>query len=211
MRWYPGSPAIIAHYLRPGDRFVACDRHPAEAAALEAFLSAAHRTEKPRPAVRAEARDGYEALRAMLPPAARRGLILIDPPFEVPGEFDRLAQCLEDGFRRFATGIFALWFPIKDHAGLRVFTARALGAGFDKTLIAELSVKAAADGTMSGSGLFIANPPFGLSGALAEALPFLAETLTPHHDAGAGAGWRLNEQEGARVIVDRRAGDTRWL
>lgn len=200
IRWYPGSPSIIASSLRPGDAYVACERHPAEAAALGDRLGR-------RPGVRIEERDGYEALRALLPPPARRGLVLIDPPFEAPGEFDRLARALSDGFRRFAGGVFAVWYPIKDHVALRGFARSAVASGFAKRLTVELCVKAPADGAMAGSGLFIANPPFGLGDALQSALPVLAARLA----AGPGGAWRLHETEGEAVLTDAGEGAASWL
>lgn len=211
LRWYPGSPALIAACLRGGDRFVACERHPQEYEALQGALQGASggaaRSGAGCGKIVIERRDGYEALRALLPPTARRGLVLIDPPFEAPGEFDRLATALKDGARRFAHGVFMVWYPIKDHRGLRRFNDAAQGAGFTRHLTAELTVKPAIDGAMAGSGLFITNPPFGLAAALTEALAHLAALLR----TGSQSTWHLSETENGSVNThggNTQAGNT---
>ena len=95
--------------LRPGDRFIACELHPAEALALKREFAGDR-------AVEVRQADGYKVLKALLPPIERRGLVLIDPPFETADEFERLLRALRQGVRRFATGCYALWYPIKDEA-----------------------------------------------------------------------------------------------
>jgi 23S rRNA (adenine2030-N6)-methyltransferase len=187
LRWYPGSPILVAAALRPGDAAKFCELHPEERAALEAALP-------PRGTIKIFDRDGYQAVRAFLPLAARRGLVLIDPPFEQPGEYERLSAALADGLKRFATGVFMLWRPVKDAEGYRALLAALGELGAEKTLVAELRVRAAEPGRLTGSGLVIVNPPFGLHESLAEALPFLAERLA----VGPGAGFSLAAREGAK-------------
>ncbi|MEK7266050.1 MAG: 23S rRNA (adenine(2030)-N(6))-methyltransferase RlmJ, partial [Pseudomonadota bacterium] len=104
LRWYPGSPAIVRDALRPGDSAKFCELHPDEREALEAAIDGDRQ-------VRIYDRDGYQAVRAFLPPPERRGLVLIDPPFEAPGEFERLAGALADGIERWASGVFMIWRP----------------------------------------------------------------------------------------------------
>jgi 23S rRNA (adenine2030-N6)-methyltransferase len=190
-RWYPGSPVIIADALRPGDSAKFCELHPEERAALEASLAG-------RRGVRVYDRDGYQAVRAFLPPTERRGLVLMDPPFEQLGEYDRLAGTLAEGLRRWATGVFMIWRPVKDEAGWRGFL-RATENIVD-TLNVALNIRGPVPDKLTGSGLFIVNPPFGLSTSLAEALPWLAPRLA----IGPGAGWSLVEREGGRTIVDHQ-------
>jgi 23S rRNA (adenine2030-N6)-methyltransferase len=187
LRWYPGSPLLIADALRAGDAAKFCELHVEERAALEAALP-------PRGAIRIFDRDGYHAVRAFLPPASRRGLVLIDPPFEQPGEYERLSGALADGLKRFATGVFMLWRPVKDAEGYRALIAALGASGAEKTLIAELRVRAAEPGKLTGSGLVIINPPFGLYESLAEALPYLSARLA----IGPGAGYSLAAREGAK-------------
>lgn len=191
LRWYPGSPAIVRDALRPGDSLTLCELHPEERAALEAAMESDRQ-------VRIYDRDGYQAVRAFLPPAERRGLVLIDPPFEQPGEYERLAEAVADGVKRWANGIFMIWRPIKDKAGYNEFVRSVEGMAIEKTLAAELSVAPQTENRLTGSGLFFINPPFGLSDALAEILPYLARTLA----IAPGGGWALRETEKGRVIRD---------
>ncbi|MFZ5617385.1 MAG: 23S rRNA (adenine(2030)-N(6))-methyltransferase RlmJ, partial [Pseudomonadota bacterium] len=192
LRWYPGSPAIVRDALRSGDNAKFCELHPEERTALEVAIEG-------DPAVRIFDRDGYQAVRAFLPPAERRGLVLIDPPFEKPGEYDRLAEAVADGVRRWASGIFMIWRPIKDDDGYRRFLNSAAGLSLEKTLFAELSVAPSMENKLIGSGLFVINPPYGLADALARILPYLARRLA----AAPGGGWGLVETEKGRVILDR--------
>src|SRR5258708_5977154 len=104
--FYPGSPLIAAHLLRPQDRLVAIEKHPEEAAALAKALP-------PLANLRSECADGYARLNALLPPPERRGLVLIDPPFEAPDEFQQAARTLGEALPRFANGIYLLWYPPK--------------------------------------------------------------------------------------------------
>ena len=107
LKVYPGSPALLQHWLRPQDRLIACEREPNAARALIARLRGDKRA-------KAVAIDGYTALNAYVPPKERRGLVLIDPPFEQPDEFEQLAQALAGAHRKWPTGLYALWYPVKD-------------------------------------------------------------------------------------------------
>ena len=118
---YPGSPAVIRALLRPDDRLTCCELHPEDAAALRRNF--AHDRQ-----VSVHHRDAWEALGALLPPKERRGLILIDPPFENPQEFTELVTGIVKGHARFRTGVFAAWYPIKHRAPVRGFFARLLDA-----------------------------------------------------------------------------------
>ena len=109
LKVYPGSPALLQHWLRPQDRLIACEREPNAARALIARLRGDKRA-------KAVAIDGYTALNAYVPPKERRGLVLIDPPFEQPDEFEQLAQALAGAHRKWPTGLYALWYPVKDDA-----------------------------------------------------------------------------------------------
>jgi 23S rRNA (adenine2030-N6)-methyltransferase len=133
--------------------------------------------------------DGWQALRALLPPKERRGLILIDPPFEQPGEFQRLVSGLTDGLRRFATGTYMLWLPIKDQHQVAGFESALRQLGLEKLLWAELHIAPITpQGPLSATALAIVNPPYGLADDLGGLLPFLAERLA----ASPGSGdWSL--------------------
>lgn len=189
LRWYPGSPVLIREALRAEDRAKFCELHPEEFAALEAAVANDAR-------VRLFPRDGYEAIRAFLPPSERRGLVHIDPPFEQRDEYEKLVSALKDGMKRFANGISMIWRPVKDEAGYASFLARARALDIGKTLQCELNVLARTEDKLTGSGLFIVNPPFGLAPALEECLRYLARRL----QKGSGAGWSLIEEEAGRTV-----------
>src|SRR5262249_50304807 len=147
-RHYPGSPRFVRSALRAGDRFVACELHPEDALALKREFAGDR-------AVDVRGEDGYQALKALLPPVERRGLGLIDPPFEAADEFDRLTRALRQGLRRFATGCYAVWYPIKDEAAVEDFVESFAGL---KVLRIELRMPPSAEGKLSACGLLIINP-----------------------------------------------------
>jgi 23S rRNA (adenine2030-N6)-methyltransferase len=169
---YPGSPLIAERLLRPSDRLVAIEKHPEEFAALAKVLARGRAVEG----------DGYERLPALLPPLERRGLILIDPPYEAPGEFEDLARAFATAYRRFATGIYLLWYPLKARAEIDALAGELRIAGAAKLLALTLDVgkrAGAAGERLSSTGLFVVNPPFGfdaeMRGALEEILPLLRQ------------------------------------
>ncbi len=166
LRHYPGSPRLVRAALRPGDRLVACERHPQEFLALKREFSGDRAVE-----VREE--DGYHAVKASLPPPERRGLILIDPPFEATDEFERVLRAVRHGLRRFATGCYAIWYPIKDAAAVSAF----LDALSDREpLRLELHMPAP-EGKLGACGLVVLNPPWKFREAMAEALPWISAVL----------------------------------
>ena len=167
IRHYPGSPRFARSGLRAGDRLVACELHPQDGLALKREFAGDQ-------AVDVRDQDGYHVLKALLPPAERRGLVLIDPPFEAADEFDRLTRALRQGLRRFATGCYAVWYPIKDQAAVEDFVEAFAGP---KVLRIELRMPPLADGKLSACGLLIINPPWKFEEAMREALPWVASHL----------------------------------
>jgi 23S rRNA (adenine2030-N6)-methyltransferase len=167
---YPGSPLIAAKLLRVQDRLVAIEKHPEDAVALAAVL-------KPFRKARAQTADGYACLAALLPPLERRGAVLIDPPYETPGEFADVARVLTSALRRFATGIYLVWFPIKSAAEADGFCGEVLAAGPKKALRLDVSIGVPSDERLTSAGLLVINPPFGfqeeMRAALALALPLM--------------------------------------
>ena len=178
---YPGSPLIIAASLRAQDRLTACELNPRESAALSETL---YRYVK----ARAETRDGYAAVKALLPPPERRGLVLIDPPFEKPDEFEAMGQAIIQGWKRFPTGQFLAWYPLKDRAAAASFGARMAEAGVRDVTTYDLFVRAP-DGVagMAGSGLLAVNASYPLDAPMRDILPYLATRLAQ----GPGASWRI--------------------
>jgi 23S rRNA (adenine2030-N6)-methyltransferase len=169
LRRYPGSPRLIRSALRSGDRLVACELHPQEALALKREFAGDQ-------AVDVRQQDGYRAVKALLPPPERRGLVLLDPPFEATNEFEVLLRAVRNGLHRFATGCYAVWYPIKDEAAAAGFVDALAG---DKTLHLELSVPASAPGKLAACGLLVMNPPWRFEEAMRQALPWIAERLGP--------------------------------
>jgi 23S rRNA (adenine2030-N6)-methyltransferase len=166
---YPGSPRLIRLALRAGDRFVACEFQPREALALKREFAGDR-------AVEVRQADGYQALKALLPPPERRGLMLIDPPFEAADEFERLLRALRHGLRRFATGCYAVWYPVKDTAATDF--AGALAALALKQLTLELRLGGPVEPSgLAACALAVINPPWKFEQAMREALPWIAERL----------------------------------
>ncbi len=178
---FPGSPAIAASILRPKDRLILDELHPSDLEELRARFSA-----DPRAQVRGS--DGFAVLRAVLPPPYRRGLVLMDPPYELASEYDRVPDSLEDALRRFETGTFLVWYPLLERPEARSLKARLSALTDRPKLIAELRVRRTLPGDrgLGGSGMFVVNPPWTLEAALRSALPFLAETLG--QDASSSGG-----------------------
>lgn len=166
---YPGSPLIAARLLRDKDRLVAIEKHPEEFEALRAVLA-------PFDRARAVEGDGYARLAALLPPPERRGLVLIDPPFEAADEFAQEARAAALALKRFATGIVLAWFPIKSPTAAAAFCGEVLAAGTRKALRIDVAVDAE-DGRLSAAGLVVVNPPYGFAGDMRAALGPIAPRL----------------------------------
>lgn len=174
---YPGSPWLLAHALREQDRIACCELQPEEAAVLRA-----HFVRDPRVAV--HERDGYAALKALLPPRHgdtkfARGLVLIDPPYEAQlEEFDTAIAALREGLARWPQGVFALWYPIKLRRVLHGFYRSATHLPAKSTLVAELMVRPDDSPLrMNGSGLLLLNAPWHFDETLRTVLPLLRDAL----------------------------------
>jgi 23S rRNA (adenine2030-N6)-methyltransferase len=169
LRRYPGSPLLALSLMRPQDRLIACELEPQAAAALANNLRADKRA-------KAIAIDGFVAVNAYVPPKERRGLVLIDPPFEDGDEFSRLGNSLEDARRKWATGIFLAWYPRKDPRSAQALATRIKRGGIARLLRVELDL--GGDRTrLVGAGLLVVNPPWRLEQELTVLLPELARAL----------------------------------
>jgi 23S rRNA (adenine2030-N6)-methyltransferase len=169
---YPGSPLLASLLLRPHDRLALCEVQDAEAAALRLEFAGDRR-------VAVHQRDGYAALKALLPPKERRGLVLIDPPYEAQeGEFDAITSALEDAFKRFAHGVYAVWYPIKLRAQVAPFHRWLKACGMPKVLVAELLLHPDNSALrLNGCGMAIINTPWQLDDTLGALLPALQGLL----------------------------------
>ncbi len=184
---YPGSPVIARNMLRRGDALVVNELHPEDFETLADAMACDKQTKVLN-------QDGWSALKALLPPKERRGVVLVDPPYEEPGELARLTAALTDAVRRFATGTFVMWYPIKDQRPVFAFRRELVEAGFEKLLSVELLIKPTNTGGLAGCGLAILNPPYGLKEKLDVLLPFLSELFAQAPGAASEVRWLATER-----------------
>ena len=205
---YPGSPLLARRLMRAGDTLIANELHPDDRQQLQGLF-------RRDAQVKVTALDGYVALKSLLPPKERRGLVLIDPPFEVAGEFERLAAAVAAAHQRFATGTLVLWYPIKDRPAVARFHERLAASGVAKAFALELSVgevsvaSAAITGTsghktasdkalgrgLASTGLVVVNPPYRLDEQLAVAMPVLADVMALGPGRRAQLTWLVAESQ----------------
>jgi len=168
---YPGSPAVAGALLRRQDRMILCELHPPAFQSLKANLGFDARAKLIEI-------DGYTGLKAFIPPVERRGLVLIDPPFEDANEFTRLARAVEAAWRKWATGVYLVWYPVKDARQAAAFARTLAQAGVKPLLRIELQVDAVGpEAGLVRSGLIVVNPPFRLDGEAERILPSLSRCL----------------------------------
>ena len=183
IRYYPGSPTLVRRLLRKQDRLTAIELHPADADLLKANFAGDFQT-------RVIELDGWLALGAHLPPKERRGLVLIDPPFEKPEEFDTILRGIEKAHRRWPGGTFAIWYPIKKIGEVERFRRGLAALGIPGILDIRLTVRAPGpEPRLHGCGMAIINPPYLLEAEMADLLPFLAEILALDDAAEAKNVW----------------------
>jgi 23S rRNA (adenine2030-N6)-methyltransferase len=181
LRIYPGSPLVAASLLRLQDRLIACELEPKSAALLAKALDGYRGT-------KSVTIDGWTALGAYVPPKERRGLVVIDPPFEEAGDFDRLSSAFAVAHRKWPTGIYLMWYPIKGRDAPDALARRLRRLGVPDILRCELALgPPRGDAGLVGSGLIIVNPPFPLEPDLRTSMPVLAGLLTPN--AAARIDW----------------------
>jgi len=186
-RCYVGSALLIAACLRPQDRLICAERQPQDAAELARLMAG-------RANVRVLASDGYAALKAHLPPPERRGLVLIDPPYETEAEAERAVKALSAAHRRFATGGYFLWYPIKARAEADRLLAQVKATGIRRVLVAEvLPFAEPRPFRLNGSGLVMVNPAHGLAETLRDLLPWLARRLAREGEGGCRVAWLVGE------------------
>jgi 23S rRNA (adenine2030-N6)-methyltransferase len=188
LRVYPGSPEVARASLRPHDRLVACELEPNAARALMHNVARDER-------VRAVVIDGWTALVAYVPPKERRGVVIIDPAFEAPDETTRMADCFAAAYRKWPSGIYLLWYPIKQRHAPDALARELKRLPIRKLLRAEITVAAPSDlDRLTGCGLVIANPPWMLERELAVLLPALATVLARDGSATARLDWLASEK-----------------
>ena len=190
LRNYPGSPLIAKSLMRAQDRLIACELEPGAAALLAAALRGDRRA-------KALAIDGWTAAGAYVPPRERRGLVLVDPPFEDAADFTRLSDALVAAHRKWPTGTYLLWYPVKDRGAPDALARRLKKLGVPNILRCELTIGAPrAEGGLVGSGLIVVNPPFTLEQDLRVLMPALCGLLSP--EAAGRTDWLVPERGLAR-------------
>jgi 23S rRNA (adenine2030-N6)-methyltransferase len=184
---YPGSPLVVRHLLRRQDRLSAIELHPADAARLRAQFAGDIQ-------VRVTELDGWLALKAHLPPKERRGLVLVDPPFEKAGEFERIVAGLQKAYRRWPGGIYAIWYPLKDRPAVEHFRQALHGTGIPSILDLELTIRAhSAQPRLDGCGMVVVNPPYRLEAEMRILLPALSHLLREGRGGGFALKWIRGE------------------
>lgn len=185
--FYPGSPLLALDLSRPQDRLIFCELEPVGAAALRGNIGRAR--------AKVVEIDGYLALNAYVPPPERRGLVLVDPPFEQRSEFDAMLNGLVGAHRKWPTGVFALWYPLKNRDAVSRFTTSLMASSIRRIAQVELVVDRAAlaSGALGGCGLILVNPPFGLEEEARLILPYLGETLRQSGESGWHWRWLAGE------------------
>ncbi|MDX8454439.1 23S rRNA (adenine(2030)-N(6))-methyltransferase RlmJ [Mesorhizobium sp. VK9D] len=187
LKHYPGSPLIVRHLLRGQDRLTAIELHPQDAARLNSVFAGDFQT-------RVIELDGWLAPGAQLPPKEKRGLVLMDPPFEEEGEFSRLVEALRKAHRRWPGGIYALWYPIKDRKAVTAFRAALKETGIPKLLDIAFEIRpTSGEPSFDGSGLVVVNPPYTLEGELQLMLPALHKVLAVRQPSRWMLDWLAGE------------------
>jgi len=191
LKHYPGSPMILRHLLRKQDRLSAIELHPDDAKTLAERFAGDFQT-------RVIALDGWLALGAHLPPKERRGLVLVDPPFEKDGEFARLIDGLVKAHRRWPGGVYALWYPIKDRRAVNSFRSDLAAAGIADIIDIRFEIRAPSpEPRLDGSGMIVINPPFTLEKEMRVMLPALHAVLAETPAARWSVEWLTDESSPA--------------
>ena len=187
LRYYPGSPFVTRHMLRDQDRLMALELHPEDAQALAQNFAGDIQTRVTR-------LDGWAAMGTHLPPKEKRGLVLVDPPFEQKGEFARMTSSLVRAHKRWPGGIYAYWYPIKDPAEVEAFVTSLRATSIPKILRLELTIRpASTPPRLHGTGMIVVNPPFVLEEEMQTLLPELADLLSDAGRGRSGIAWIRGE------------------
>lgn len=179
---YPGSPAIIQQLMRDQDRLFAHELHPADAQLLKEYLGQDKR-------INIIESDGFAGMQGLLPPPDRRGLVLIDPSYEVKSDYQEVVKQLTQAHKRFATGTYAIWYPVVLRQRMDAMEQALKKSGIKNIQLCELAIQADnPDYGMTASGMIVVNPPWTLWKAMEETLPWLVD-----HLGGDGAHYRLEQ------------------
>jgi 23S rRNA (adenine2030-N6)-methyltransferase len=186
-RYYPGSPAIAQSLLRRQDRLLLTELHPQDHEALVTQFQSDKR-------IHVHKQDAYQGLKAFLPPAEKRGLVLIDPPFERKDEYDRVVAGLQTAYTRWANGVYAIWYPLMSRGLQTRFLQACTATGIRKMLHCEFRIAEFSPAKQFvGCGVLIVNPPWQLDAILETCLQWLCAPLQQHSEAVASVSWLVPE------------------
>ena len=187
LRYYAGSPMIAAQLLRPQDRACLSELHPADFPLLRNNF-------KEYKNIQVKSENGFQLLKATLPPKERRGLVLIDPPYELKEDYDLVVKAVEEGHKRFATGTYAIWYPVVLRQQSKRIFKGLVASGIRKILKIEFAVRPDSDQRgMTASGMVVVNPPWQLEQQMREILPYLCQTLVPEGCGSWSVEWIVPE------------------
>lgn len=187
LRYYPGSPLITRHMLRAQDRLMGFELHPMDAERLRENFAGDFQT-------RITQLDAWKIFGTHLPPREKRGLVLVDPPFEEKGEFSRMVKSLVQGHQRWPGGTYAYWYPIKEPGEVDAYIKALKATGIPKILRIELTIRpASTPPRLHGTGMVVVNPPYVLEGEMRTVLPMLAELLSDEARGRWSVDWVAGE------------------
>ncbi|HEK0998120.1 TPA: 23S rRNA (adenine(2030)-N(6))-methyltransferase RlmJ [Proteus mirabilis] len=187
LRYYPGSPLLAAKLLREQDLLMLTELHPTDFPLLRTEFSRDKR-------VRVCREDGFGQLKSKLSPASRRGFALIDPPYELKQDYSAVVKGIVEGYKRFATGTYAIWYPVVHRQQIKRMLKELEATGIRKILQIELAVKPDSDQLgMTASGMIVINPPWKLASQMASILPWLHKTLVPEGTGHTLVEWVVPE------------------
>jgi len=185
--FYPGSPLIARHLLRPYDKLSLTELHSSDYPMLRSEFAKDDRA-------RTERSDGYQQLKSKLPPLSRRGLVLIDPPYEIKSDYQAVVKGIQEGYKRFGTGVYALWYPVVLRQQIKRMFAELEASGIRRILQIELAVRPDSDRFgMTGSGMVVINPPWKLEQQMNNVLPWLHQHLVPAGTGHTKISWIVPE------------------
>ncbi|UNK55423.1 23S rRNA (adenine(2030)-N(6))-methyltransferase RlmJ [Rahnella aceris] len=187
LRYYPGSPLIARQLLREDDKLHLTELHPSDFPLLRSEFQKDDRTRVARA-------DGYQQLKAQLPPPSRRGLILMDPPYEMKTDYQYVVKGIQEGYKRFATGTYALWYPVVMRQQIKKMLRDLEATGIRRILQIELGVRPDSDQRgMTASGMIVINPPWKLEQQMNNVLPWLLKVLVPSGTGHTTVNWVVPE------------------
>lgn len=183
LRYYPGSPLLAKELLRSQDQLIMTELHPSDYPRLVEEFARDRRAEVLK-------EDGFQQLKSKLPPTSRRGFVLIDPPYELKTDYEAVVSGIVEGYKRFATGIYAIWYPVVSRTQINNMVEALRETGIRKILQIELGVQPDSEERgMTASGMIVINPPWKLEAQIQAIMPWLYQTLVPENQGHTLIEW----------------------